>query len=217
MWLASLPADMLSHSEFRVLFHLCDCHNASGGCFPAQGYLMRETSLSNGGLNKALNALEARGIIARHRSFDGVTKRRRPTQYTLGFELPAPGDAAAAVVDPTTDARAVEKAQPTPLSGEGANSTLSAKPSPLLRKSHLHASGVEPVIEPVINPAHGNRGASARPTRASSIDDVARFWAKEIADGKTIPQTAISPTMARRIIEMRLATQEQLQRHGVVA
>ena len=47
-WLASLDPGLLGHSEFRVLFHLCDCHNPSQGCFPTQSYLMAQTGASNG-------------------------------------------------------------------------------------------------------------------------------------------------------------------------
>lgn len=37
-WLASLDPTDMTHGEFRVLFHLCDCHNPSQGCFPSQVY-----------------------------------------------------------------------------------------------------------------------------------------------------------------------------------
>ena len=57
-WLATVPPNDMTHGEFRVLFHLCDCHNASMGCFPKQTYLRDHTGLSNGGLNKALGELE---------------------------------------------------------------------------------------------------------------------------------------------------------------
>ena len=53
-FLASIPADQTSASEFRVFLHLCDCHNLSEECFPTQAYLIRKAGVSNGTLNSAL-------------------------------------------------------------------------------------------------------------------------------------------------------------------
>ena len=135
-WLATVPPNDMTHGEFRVLFHLCDCHNASMGCFPKQTYLRDHTGLSNGGLNKALGELERKGLIRRKQERDERTNRQKPTRYVLGFELSD---------DP----------EPSPLSGAGAVSTFEAVPSPLLEGSV--STGVEsyieePVREPVKEP-----------------------------------------------------------------
>lgn len=130
-WLADLPPDTMTHGEFRVLFHLCDCHNASMGCFPKQTYLREHTGLSNGGLNKALACLEEKGLIQRKQERDQLTNRQKPTHYILGFEIegqqkPSPlsgaGNSGKAV---STSEKAVStfEAVPSPLSGGG--------PSPL--------------------------------------------------------------------------------------
>lgn len=140
-WLAELPPEQMTHGEFRVLFHLCDCHNASMGCFPKQSYLRAHTGLSNGGLNKALGCLEQKGLIRREQERDQRTNRQKPTRYILGFEIEA-------------------AQKPSPLSGAGkpANSvsTFDAVPSPLSEGFRLHRSGdvykEEPVREPVKEP-----------------------------------------------------------------
>lgn len=136
-WLATVAPAAMTHAEFRVLFHLCDCHNASAGCFPKQAYLRDHTGLSNGGLNKALNELERKGLLRRERARDERTNRQKPTRYILGFELS-------------------ETQEPSPLSGDGAVSTFGAVPSPLSEGSV--STGVEsytkeePVKEPVREP-----------------------------------------------------------------
>ena len=136
-WLATVSPAEMTHGEFRVLFHLCDCHNASMGCFPKQAYLRDHTGLSNGGLNNALNELERKGLLQREQSRDERTNRQKPTRYILGFELP-------------------EAKEPPPLSGDGAGSTFDAVPSPLSGGSV--STGVEsytkeePVKEPVSEP-----------------------------------------------------------------
>lgn len=86
-WLSNLAADQLSASEFRVLFHLCDCHNPANGCFPTQAYLKDRANVSNGTLNNALRALEEKGIIRRQKRYDNVQKRSLPTRYLLGYEF----------------------------------------------------------------------------------------------------------------------------------
>ncbi|WP_300067775.1 helix-turn-helix domain-containing protein [uncultured Ruegeria sp.] len=139
-WLADLPPGTMTHGEFRVLFHLCDCHNASMGCFPKQTYLREHTGLSNGGLNKALAGLEEKGLILRKQERDARTNRQKPTHYILGFEIDG-------------------QQEPSPLSGAGksakAVSTFDAVPSPLSEGVRLHSGGVyidEPVKEPVKEP-----------------------------------------------------------------
>lgn len=120
----------MSASEFRVLFHLCDCHNPSKGCFPTQAYLIANTGASNGTVNNALNSLEAKGLIQRQKGRDPKTKRQRPTHYILGFEIKKPQE-------------------PSPKTGDGSRlqsegrpvSNLEADPSP----AHWRVTCKEPV------------------------------------------------------------------------
>lgn len=46
-WLARLEARQISASEFRGLFHLCDCHNPSQGRFPTQAYLLEANQVAD--------------------------------------------------------------------------------------------------------------------------------------------------------------------------
>ncbi len=94
---------------------------------------MSVTGLSNGGLNKCLSNLETSNLISRQKSFDSVSKRQRPTRYILGFEI-------------------LITQEPTPLSGDGADSTTGAEPTPLQEQNRLHPSGDKPVKEPVNEP-----------------------------------------------------------------
>lgn len=121
-WLSEIDPSAITAGEFRVLFHLCDCHNPSSGCFPSQEYLRDKTGLSNGGLNNALSGLEAKAIIYREKRWDEATKKQLSTRYILGFE-----------------------GIPSPLSGDGAVSTFQGEPSPLFEQSRLHSTGDKPV------------------------------------------------------------------------
>lgn len=136
-WLATIDPGDMTHGEFRVLFHLCDCHNPSQGCFPMQEYLRGKTGLSNGGLNKALKELEEKRLIRREKTYDVAKKKRGATHYILGCDE----DLAQAL---------------TPLSGDSPNSTQDADLTPLNAQTYLHQSGVslkeEPVKEPVKEP-----------------------------------------------------------------
>lgn len=119
-WLAGLTG--LSASEFRVLFHLCDCHNPSRGCFPTQAYLMEKCECASSTVNLALKGLEDRGLLRREVRFDEVTKKRKSTLYILGFEMDL-----------------------TPKIGDGPNSDLQADLTPIYDKSHLRPIGDKPV------------------------------------------------------------------------
>lgn len=119
-WLSDLTG--LSASEFRVLFHLCDCHNPSKGCFPQQSYLLEKAEVSNGTLNNALNALEVKGLIRRVLRSDPETKKRISTLYVLGCDENL-----------------------SPKTGDGANSKKQAEPSPTFEQSHLQPTGDKPV------------------------------------------------------------------------
>ncbi|MFQ1702937.1 helix-turn-helix domain-containing protein, partial [Loktanella agnita] len=184
-WLSKLEADRIGASEFRVLFHLCDCHNATKGCFPTQSYLIEKTGASNGTVNNALTALEAKGLIRRHRAWDGTTKRQKPTRYMLGFEM----------------------ADPSPKSGDGAVSDLRGKPSPIQRATRLQPTGEKPVK----NQERTSARVRTAPFYGSKADQAASMWAGWIKEGKYIPPTAITASLAARMLEMKLVTQGELR------
>ena len=144
-WLAGLRG--LKPGEFVVLFHLCDCHNPSQGCFPSQKYLMDRASISNGSLNNQLNALEKKGLIQRVKSVDPTTKRQRPTHYILGFDID-------------------ETQEPTPKVGDGADSKKQPDPTPNMGPTRLQKMETnlvrEPVREPPPNPHGGTRKGNSR-------------------------------------------------------
>ncbi|WP_367647811.1 helix-turn-helix domain-containing protein [Ruegeria arenilitoris] len=85
-WLASLDTRDLKGSEFKILFFLCEHHNAGKpndvACYPSQSLLRDKTGLSNGALNNALNGLERAGHIERVRSTIPGSSTRR-TYYLL--------------------------------------------------------------------------------------------------------------------------------------
>lgn len=143
-WLATIPPSDLTHGEFRVLFHLCDCHNPSAGCFPKQTYLMRVSGLSESGLNRALASLVEKGLLERVRSRDPRTNRQNPTRYILGFEMEKPQE-------------------PTPLSGVGNSGADSTGVEP----GRLHGGGAYNIAEPVKREEEERAGARAR----NSFDD----------------------------------------------
>lgn len=172
-WLSSIPAASIGNSEFRVLFHLCDCHNPSQGCFPTQAYLLDACGVSNGTLNNALNALEAKGLIRRHRSWDGRTKRQKPTRYLLGFEIAA----ASGKGDPSPETGVGNAGEispkPSPETGVGAVSKKHPDPTPKKGVSRLQPTGEVTCKEPV-----NNRGG--QPKKPFFTDDE-RFEARQFA------------------------------------
>jgi len=192
-WLSSLPADALGSSEFRILFHLCDCHNPARGCFPTQAYLINVTGVSNGTLNNALAALEEKGLIKRHSERDRKTKRQKPTRYTLGFEMGESGE-------PTPETGDGNGPEPTPETGDGADSRKRAKPSPTFGKSRLQWAGEKPVKEPVKNRA--------------SAGEVLEFWARIVRDGGFVPDRTVSAEMAGQMMGKGLIAAEQAAAFG---
>ncbi|MDR6266395.1 helix-turn-helix domain-containing protein [Roseobacter sp. N2S] len=198
-WLAGLEARQIGASEFRVLFHLCDCHNPSQGCFPTQAYLLDATGVSNGTLNNALNALEGKGLIRRHRAWDKRSKRQKPTRYILGFEFDKSGD-------PSPKTGDGKPQKPSPKSGDGAVSNLGGDPSPIWRGSRLQPTGEVTCKEPVINQR------AARGTPFFTADE--RFEAKQISDyirgggavnGQRIPRRVAECLMAENMIDAAVA------------
>lgn len=217
-WLSELEASQVSSSEFRVLFHLCDCHNVARGCFPTQAYLMDRTGASNGTVNNALNALEAKGLIRRHRTRDGVSKRQRPTRYILAFEM-------AETPDPSPKSGGGNTPDPAPKTGDGADSNSKRDPSPISGATRLQRTGEEPVSNQKITKSRSaetsNFKKKAAPTddrfSEKKADLTAQFWAEQIGAGKHIPTTAISSTMAQRMLRMNLVKPEQLRAAGVIS
>lgn len=69
-----------------ILWHLADRHNPDFGCFPSQARLADDAEVSRATLNRHLDELEERGLIARIRSIDPRTKRKNCTRYVLAFE-----------------------------------------------------------------------------------------------------------------------------------
>lgn len=181
-WLATIPAEAISASAFRVLFHLCDAHNSQRdpetACFPSQEKLRASTGLSNGGLNNALNALEAANLIRRRRTrnADGT---RGPTYYILGCDRdltqeppPQNGDGQNAE---KACARAGDKAVDKP----SANSKFGGKPTPNSGVSQLHLRGAEPVIEPIKEPL---RARAAKPAPVDTVSLSAERRAAVVAE-----------------------------------
>jgi Helix-turn-helix domain len=206
-WLSDISADMLGNSEFRVLFHLCDCHNPSNGCFPTQGYLREVTGVSNGTLNNALASLERKGLIQRHVSFDAATHRKRPTRYVLGFEkpkceIPSPkigdGISGKAISSPVEkEPSPIKRQSQLQLAGDGAISKNGGEPSPKNSKSHLQPVGDKPVNKPVNNP----RVACARPFFTDDERSEARLVVDHLGGGGTV----LFPAVRRRVLECLVA------------
>ena len=185
-WLSELPGEAVGNSEFRVLFHLCDCHNPANGCYPTQAYLRAVTGVSNGTLNNALGSLERKGVISRHVEYDGKTHRKKPTRYTLGFEMP-------------------ELGEPSPETGDGAISKKHPVPSPKNSKSHLQPVGDKPVKEPVKN--------LARATAAGNFDEKtirdARQFADVIRDGRYVPRSDLTQPILACMVAKKLLTEKR--------
>lgn len=194
-WLSDIPADRLSASEFRVLFHLCDCHNPSQGCFPTQGYLIEKTGASNGTVNNALNGLEEKGLIKRHQSRDGVTKRQKPTHYILGFEM-------GATQEPTPKTGDGKGPKPSPKSGVGAVSKKRGEPSPKNGGGPSPAHWRVTCKEPVNNQTPADAAAEKPMFFTSDEVNEALQVARHVRQGGTINAKAI-PLRVRTCIVAR--------------
>lgn len=218
-WLVDIDPKKLTHGAFRVLFHLCDCHNAAHGCFPSQRYLAEKSGLSHSGVNKVLAGLEAAGLITRHRSVDPATRRQRPTRYMLAFEVgfkprggdepeggPADGDGP----EPCPLSGHGKAAKPGPLSGHGAVSTFGQKPCPLSGKSRVHRGGHKPVKEPVREPRGPAGGVSQNPMVAAS----AQRLVKDFRAGRPDAIRDAKPWERAHIEAAQLLTLDELQTIG---
>ncbi len=164
-WLARIDVRDLKGSEFKVLFFLCEHHNADKknavACYPSQSLLMERTGLSNGSLNNALNGLESAGHIKRIRGTKPGSSTRR-TYYHLSLEIEASTDSLADKPRAANSTPLETGVGQNPNIGDGANSTqleTALKQTPKKRQanskngsSKLHSAGDEPVREPVKEP-----------------------------------------------------------------
>lgn len=210
-WLANLAPETMTAGAFRVMFHLCDCHNPSNGCFPAQAYLMDKCNLSNSGLNLILKRLENDGLISRHQRVDAKTRKKRPTRYLFPFEEGFKAQ------NPTPESGDGKEPNPTPESGVGSISTFRGKPSPLSGQSHLHRGGDKPVKEPVINqracalqPGGGSGRRSQNPLVQKSAERAVAQW----RDGRTTAFDDLQPWERDHIIASGLLSDDELAQAG---
>lgn len=213
-WLAEIPPSMLKDSDFRVLFHLCDAHNSTlppdRACFPGQARLREVTGLSNGGLNNALNRIEAAGLMVRRRTrvADGT---KGPTYYILGCDAdiaqPSPknGDGSKQEQKQPVSANIdVDSAVDKLVENEVANSTLEAKPSPHSGVHHLHERGDKPVREPKKEPA----GAIGANPELKPLADLIRM-------GKPFLCSSISSHKARLCVAAGLVSVNECETAGI--
>lgn len=213
-WLAEVPPGALNAHAFRVLFHLCDAHNSARdpetACFPSQALLMDKTGLSNGGLNNAINAIEAAGLIRRRRTrnADGT---RGPTYYILGCDFsetpPTPSGGGGPDSESTPDEPVDNSA-----SEAAANSISRAEPTPFRRSNQLHVGGDKQVIDPVNKPRAQARAGAPACTRG---DPGLAAPAKLIQSGKTYLCNGISAQTARRCIAAGLVSETDCRRVNI--
>jgi len=217
-WLFEIPAEAMSHSEFRVMAHLCDAHNSKRdpdtACFPSQERLRIATGLSNGGLNNALNALEQAGLIHRRRQTEPGTAIRR-TYHILGCDFAVPLEL-------------------TPNNGVRANSTFGEANS-TFQGGKLHPGGDYPVSNLKIEPsrANGDSGheniSRSKPTRHDEKSKVAesdkahlvgnaydpetgiRALAEWINAGKYVAPSLVTNTKRDALLASGLVTRERLR------
>jgi DNA-binding Lrp family transcriptional regulator len=141
-----------------VLWHLADCHNPAGGCFPSQKYLADECEMSRSTVNEHLDKLEKAGLIRRETQVDPRTKQQLPTQYHLALDgilfVPETQDVDG---EETADASAVSEIR------TGAVSGKTQKPCPENGHSRVRNPDTNLVREPVKEPDGGDGvGASDR-------------------------------------------------------
>lgn len=163
-WAFGIPADQLTNSEFRVLVHLCDCHNPSKGCFPTQKYLAEACGVAKSTINLALLGLERKGFIRRFQMWDEDTHKQRPTRYRLGFEIDPDADpeegsgGAGNGPEPGPNIGHGVSPKPGPNIGPGAGSDLTPEPGPISPPSRVRPVGHVTCKEPVKNPGAGGGG-----------------------------------------------------------
>jgi hypothetical protein len=218
-WLSDIDPALLSASEFRVLFYLCDCHNASAGCFPSQAYLRERAAVSNGTVNNVLNSLETKGLIQRHQSRDGRTKRQCPTRYILGFEMGKPqeptpdtGDGNGGKSGGGSAAKKPRKpGKPSPETGVGADSNLRGDPTPISGATRLQPTGEEPVSNQEITSAGAREAADFNPMVAKSAERAVADWRR----GRTEAFADLQPWVLAHIVSANLLTDQERQAAGL--
>ncbi|MCJ8138418.1 helix-turn-helix domain-containing protein [Falsirhodobacter halotolerans] len=221
VWLATVPAE-LSNAEFRVLYHLCNHHNDKTGlCFPPQSLLLERCGFSNGTLNNALNKLEERGLVQRHRSRD-ASHRKRPTQYEIALGGAKSISSRLETEKGNSISSGVETA------GGETNSSgvkmevgkaISKKrtvPSPKNGKSHLQPVGDKPVNKSKNNPQAGAPAHEGARDAAPVEADIPAFWAEKLNTGKFVASSAINAGMARAMLDRNLVTHDRLRAAGIV-
>lgn len=81
----AITRDGLHPTQKLTLMALADCHNSqTDECFPSQDTLSRVVNVSRATINRALDELEARGLIVR-RTVRGIDGRQQRTHYELRF------------------------------------------------------------------------------------------------------------------------------------
>lgn len=209
-WLSDIDAGELSNSEFRVLFHLCDCHNPSRGCFPTQAWLIATTGVSNGTLNAVLKSLEEKRLIEREQQFDPDTHRKLPTHYILGFEMSDPQE-------PSPETGDGNSPEPSPEIGDGAISNLTPEPSPISPQSHLQIVGDRTSKEPVKNQNARARVREVSPKLSTNpaVDREARQAVERLRDGRPDALVDLKPWVLAHIIAAGLLTEQELLAAGI--
>ena len=76
-WLAQIPAEELSHAEYRILNRLCWLHDAEKGyAWPSYNYLAKVTAVSKGGITKCMAKMEEKGFLSRDKGPENSTAYR---------------------------------------------------------------------------------------------------------------------------------------------
>ena len=135
-----------------VLWFLCDRHNPDFGCFPTQARLADDAEMSVSALNEHLAKLQDLRLIRRVRAQDPHTHKRLATRYILGFEDGFPPEPIPETGDGFAGTDEEQCSEPTPDSGHGDISGISAKPSPDFAQSHLRNPEINLVREPLREP-----------------------------------------------------------------
>jgi len=131
-----------------VLWHLCDRYNPDHGCFPSQEQLAQDCEISRASLNRHLEELERRGLVAREARRDAETCKQLSTRYRLAFE---------------EKFKPIETENPCPEMRHGNDAeTVSQKDeNPCLKNDESRVSNCDtnPVREPVREPVSEREGA----------------------------------------------------------
>ena len=130
-----------------VLWHLCDRYNPDFGCFPSQDALARDCEISRATLNRHLDALEERGLVAREARRDERTRKQLSTRYRLGFE---------ADFEPAEGAKPCREMR----HGNEAETVSQNAQKPCLKNDDSRVSNCDtnPVREPVREPVNEREG-----------------------------------------------------------